>query len=98
MFVLSCILMSIAASIGAVLRWNTSSPDIPGFHFVNDAAFANVELPEGGSTLSGTGHNRIAKQLKVQLRVVREIDVVGKLAFVPVDKAERPPRPDRMYE
>ncbi|KIW31399.1 uncharacterized protein PV07_03050 [Cladophialophora immunda] len=97
-FVLSCILMLITASIGAVLRWNTSSPDILGSisSMTRDSPY--VELPEGGSTLGGTDRTRILKELKVQLRDVRERDDVGRLAFGSVDKAEGPPRADRMYE
>jgi hypothetical protein len=96
-FIFANIVMLITASVGAILHWHSTGPDILGYvsSMTRDSPY--VRLPPGGSTLDGMERARLLKGVEVQLRDVQEKQETGRLAFASPERELVPLAKGRIY-
>jgi hypothetical protein len=78
---LSCFVLLAAASVAVHLRRNTLAPDIFGYVSSLTRDNPQINLPEGGSTLSGLERARMLKKVKVKIADVGGSDGVGRVGL-----------------
>jgi hypothetical protein len=85
---LSCFVLLAAASAAVHLRRKTLAPDIFGYVSSMTRDNPQINLPEGGSTLSGLERARMLKKVKVKIADVSGDDGVGRVGLARLGSAE----------
>jgi hypothetical protein len=85
---LSCFVLLVAASVAVHLRRKILAPDIFGYVSSLTRDNPQINLPEGGSTLSGLERARMLKKVKVKIADVSGDDGVGRVGLARLGSTE----------
>jgi hypothetical protein len=78
---ISCIVLLVASSVAVAIGKRTLAPDVFGYVSSLTRDNPNINLPDGGSTLSGLDRARMLRKVKVQLADVNGPDGVGRVGL-----------------
>lgn len=85
---LSCFILLVAPTVAVHLRRRTLAPDIFGYVSSLTRDNPHINLPEGGSTLSGLDRARMLKNVKVKIADVRGDDGIGRVGLARLGSEE----------
>jgi hypothetical protein len=83
--IITCSILFAAAAASLWLRINTVAPDIFGYVSSMTRDNPHMNLPDGGSTMSGSERARALKNLKVKVADLNGGHGVGHIGLAPVD-------------